>query len=448
TVDTPLGETDLECGALLLAMDTEAARNPLADLFGEDCIDQDGLEQRLRQGMRPKGRLVMLAMDASGESAFDPMSTHEAVHNALFVKGVSPNCEVSIITREIFALGQCEAGYRKAQGSGVRIVRTDRMPGRDGPDTLRVHDVHLGQDILLRYDLMVLDNATTIPDMISMCKVIGLPCDLQGRPSRPNAKLLPSSSQREGVYLCGTAIERSLGIGPTLQAKASAAKMSAMLRSPIHRNGDVAQVYSEKCSACLTCVRSCPYSAPYMNPENKAAVNEDLCQGCGLCVSLCPSKALQQLSYRDDQMEAQIEMALGGSVMKVIAFTCSYCGYSAADLAGLEGREYSADVIINRLPCTGRLEQRHVLRAFREGADGVLVFGCLEGNCNFHYGNIEARKRVTAVRELMSMLGLGPERLEMCNVASNQSFRFVEIVEEMEKRLERIGPSPVNKVRS
>jgi coenzyme F420-reducing hydrogenase delta subunit len=134
--------------------------------------------------------------------------------------------------------------------------------------------------------------------------------------------------------------------------------------------------------------------------------------------------------------------------MRIIAMTCSYCGYSAADLAGAMGKSYSPDVLIIRLPCTGRLDVKHVLRAFREGADAVLVVGCLEGNCNFQYGNIEARKRIVQSKQVLVQVGIEPERLEMFNLASNQAWRFVEAVKEMEGRLERMGQSPINKVRS
>jgi len=133
--------------------------------------------------------------------------------------------------------------------------------------------------------------------------------------------------------------------------------------------------------------------------------------------------------------------------MKLIAMTCSYCGYAATDLAGLRGMQYSPDVSIIRLPCTGRIDIRHVLQAIRQGADGVLVVGCLEGNCNYQYGNIEARKRVDKAKGILKELGIEPERVEMVNLASNQPWRFVKAVEEMQAMVEKIGPSPINKVR-
>jgi F420-non-reducing hydrogenase iron-sulfur subunit len=133
--------------------------------------------------------------------------------------------------------------------------------------------------------------------------------------------------------------------------------------------------------------------------------------------------------------------------MKIVALTCSYCGYAASDLAGLQGMHYSPDVTIIRLPCAGRLDIKHILQAIRLGADGVLVIGCLEGNCNYQYGNIEARKRVDRAKAILKELGIDAERVEMVNLASNQPWRFVQAVQGIHDTVEKLGPSPLNKVR-
>jgi len=305
-------DVEVEAGAVIVAMDEEEAESPLRSRLGENCIDQHSLESMMRSGKRPKGTVVMLAMDESGESAFDPMSTHEAVHNALYLKGLSPSSEVYIVTREVFALGQCEFGYRRAQESGVKVIRTDSFPDISKPGELIVKDVHLGELISIRYDHIVIDNVSKIPDLTGTALAIGLPLDARGRLRRPNAKLKPSSSVREGVFICGTATERNLGIGPTLEAKAAVVKASAMLRGEMFVEGDKAEIWQEKCSACLTCVRTCPYNAPYIDEEGKAVIRTDLCQGCGVCVGICPSKAIQMFSFRDDQIDAQIKAALEG----------------------------------------------------------------------------------------------------------------------------------------
>jgi F420-non-reducing hydrogenase iron-sulfur subunit len=134
--------------------------------------------------------------------------------------------------------------------------------------------------------------------------------------------------------------------------------------------------------------------------------------------------------------------------MRIVGFVCRESAMAAAEGTALKGMPYSSCVTLVELPCTGRVDTVHILRAFREGADAVFVAGCLEGNCRYQYGNIEARKRVALTKSLLEGAGLEPERLEMYNLASNQEWRFVEIVQEMVSRIEKLGPSPVGKVRT
>jgi F420-non-reducing hydrogenase iron-sulfur subunit len=132
--------------------------------------------------------------------------------------------------------------------------------------------------------------------------------------------------------------------------------------------------------------------------------------------------------------------------MRIVGYCCSYGGYSSADLAGVLRIGYSPDVMIIRIPCAGRIDVIHILKAFRDGADAVFVAGCLEKNCNFEYGNIEARKRVEHAKRLLGEIGIEKERVEMFNVASNQGWKFPEIVREMVSRVEGLGPNPLRKV--
>ncbi len=192
-LDTPLGETELSIGAVVVALDLEDAPNPLTGRYQGETMSQHDLEEALRAGRAIPRQVVMLAMDEAGESAFDPLSTHEAVHNALFLRSTRPRCSVTIITREVFAFGQCEAGYSKAMEAGVRVLRSDRLPQQKGNE-LVVNDIHLGGEVTIPFDLLVLDNATAIPDTSTLARAIGIPIDAQGRFLRPNAKLKPSST--------------------------------------------------------------------------------------------------------------------------------------------------------------------------------------------------------------------------------------------------------------
>ena len=84
---------------------------------------------------------------------------------------------------------------------------------------------------------------------------------------------------------------------------------------------------------------------------------------------------------------------------QIVAFCCKYCAYAAADLAGSMRLDYPPNLKIVQLPCSGRVDMLHLLKAIEEGADGVCVAGCLEGECHFVEGNLKTRKKVEAVKK-------------------------------------------------
>jgi len=126
---------------------------------------------------------------------------------------------------------------------------------------------------------------------------------------------------------------------------------------------------------------------------------------------------------------------------RIVAFCCTYCAFAAADLAGALRLSYPTNVRIIRLPCTGKIDVLHILRAFEDGADGVFVAGCLEGNCHFLKGNLWARKRVEYAKQLLKEAGIEGERLKMYNMSSSMGGRFAEVAREMTEHIRKLGPS-------
>ncbi len=127
----------------------------------------------------------------------------------------------------------------------------------------------------------------------------------------------------------------------------------------------------------------------------------------------------------------------------IVAFCCHYCAYSAADLAGSMRIQYPPNIRIIRTPCTGRLEVEYFMRAFENGADGVIVAGCEEGSCHFKEGNYNAKRRVNYARQLLLESGLEIERLRMANVSAANGRGFTEIIKDMVETVSKLGPSPL-----
>lgn len=104
---------------------------------------------------------------------------------------------------------------------------------------------------------------------------------------------------------------------------------------------------------------------------------------------------------------------------------------------------YPANIKIIQVPCTGRMDIIHLLTALEDGADGVYVAGCLEGECHYLEGNYKARRKVEFVKKTLTELGIEPERVAMYNLSSAQGARFAEIANEMVQRIRDLGPTPV-----
>lgn len=130
----------------------------------------------------------------------------------------------------------------------------------------------------------------------------------------------------------------------------------------------------------------------------------------------------------------------------IVAFCCHYCAYTAADMAGSQRLPYPSNVKIIRVPCSGKVDALHIVKAFEKGADGVYVAGCLEGDCHFKNGNEKAAKRVAYVKNYLEEIGLESERLEMVMVSAGMGHRFAEVATEITAKIREMGPSPLKAV--
>jgi coenzyme F420-reducing hydrogenase delta subunit len=109
--------------------------------------------------------------------------------------------------------------------------------------------------------------------------------------------------------------------------------------------------------------------------------------------------------------------------------------------------QYPSSIKIVRVPCTGKVDIQHLLRAFEKGADGAYIVGCMEGECHYNKGNFRAKKRMLQVRRILDTVGLDGQRVEMFNLSSAEAPRFVEVAKEMHDRILDLGPNPMRKVK-
>lgn len=125
---------------------------------------------------------------------------------------------------------------------------------------------------------------------------------------------------------------------------------------------------------------------------------------------------------------------------KIIAFVCNWCTYAGADLAGTSRLKYAPNVRVIRLPCTGRIDFMFLMKAFENGADGVIVSGCHPNDCHYTAGNFHARRRWMTFRALMEFTGIETERITFSWVSAAEGNRWADLVNSVTDKIYKLGP--------
>ena len=129
---------------------------------------------------------------------------------------------------------------------------------------------------------------------------------------------------------------------------------------------------------------------------------------------------------------------------KIIGFLCNWCSYAGADLAGVSRIQYPPNIRIIRVMCSGRIDPVFVLKAFKDGADGVLVAGChLPSDCHYISGNFKAMRRINLLKKVLKEFGIEPERIRLEWVSASEGNKFATVVRDMVKEIKELGPNPL-----
>ena len=130
---------------------------------------------------------------------------------------------------------------------------------------------------------------------------------------------------------------------------------------------------------------------------------------------------------------------------KIIAFTCTWCGYPSANLAGVNKVEYPPNIRIVRVMCSGSVEPGVIMDAFEHGTDGVIVIGCLMDNCHYVSGNKKAQERIDALKGLFDLVGIDSKRLRTEWINASERTKFAKTVSEFVEEVRALGPLPLQK---
>ncbi len=126
---------------------------------------------------------------------------------------------------------------------------------------------------------------------------------------------------------------------------------------------------------------------------------------------------------------------------KVVAFVCNWCTYAGADLTGTSRIKYAPNVKIIRFPCTGRIDYMLLMKAFANGADGIIVSGCHPNDCHYTSGNFHARRRWMIFRNLCDFIGMDMNRVVFSWVSAAEGAKWAEIVNTTVDTIRQLGPA-------
>ncbi|MFH1119342.1 MAG: hydrogenase iron-sulfur subunit [Bacteroidota bacterium] len=130
---------------------------------------------------------------------------------------------------------------------------------------------------------------------------------------------------------------------------------------------------------------------------------------------------------------------------KIVAFLCNWCSYTGADLAGTSRMKYASNIRIIRIMCSGRVEPSFVFKAFKEGADGVLICGCHPGDCHYHEGNYKCLRRFHLLQKFIRQMNIPAERLRLEWISASEGREFAHLVNEFTETIRELEPGQIKK---
>ncbi len=341
---------------------------------------------------------------------------------------------------------QAEELYEEAARAGVQFFRH----GGQGPPqkavsfhegSIQLFDRSLGANVQLPTDRVVLVLGLE-PQPDALANQLKLSQSEDGFLMELHPKLGPAETAVQGVYLAGSSQGPKDVRESMAQAMAAAAKAGALLaRGVIEKEPLTAQVDLDLCIGCMRCVKVCPFNAiEQIGPVGKdgeVRILEAACMGCGTCAAECNFAAIDMPYFTSAQILAQIDAALAyRPEEKCLVFTCNWCSYAGADLAGIEKRQYPTSARIIRTMCSARFEEAFVARAFERGSGAVLITGCrlteTGSDCHYNYANRFTQKRFKHWVRKFRRKGIDPDRLQLAWISAAEGKEFATKIQEMD----------------
>jgi len=330
TIDHKGKQETLDIGTIIVATGADVLKPEGLYCYGqsESIITQLELEKLMKEKKleEPKDVVMIQCVGAredkeGGRNYCSRICCAVAVKNALQIKELFPDAEVSILYRDMQTYGKdFEEQYGKARENFVQFIRYDSenppevFTRPDGKLAVKVHDILVNATLELEPDLIVLSTPLIqYEEAKELSKILKVPLGADGFFLEAHVKLRPVDFATDGIFVCGTAHSPKTIAESIAQAYAAASRAGIpMALGRVRTEAITAFVDEDLCTGCGTCVKLCPYSAIRKDEHGIARANDVLCKGCGVCAASCPERAINMRHFSDAQVLAEATAALGG----------------------------------------------------------------------------------------------------------------------------------------
>jgi heterodisulfide reductase subunit A-like polyferredoxin len=314
-------------GAIIVATGAEKAETT-EYLYGKSkaVMTQHELEEQLHeQKFNAKGKNIVMIQCVGSRDEEHPYCSRiccsAAVKNALAIKEQYPDAGVFVLYRDVRTYGFREIYYKRAREAGVLFIRYEpenppvvsdakglvvKLKSPDFPEQIQIET----DNVVLSTGIRSGEDNKHISDMLKV------PLNNDGFYVEAHMKLRPVDFATEGIFLCGLA-HSPKNIDENISQAQAAASRAATILSKTHLDvsAQVSYVDQDKCISCMTCLKVCPYGAPFCNIDGKAQIEAAKCMGCGICASECPAYAAQLHHFEADQFKVMIDELFGKEVL-------------------------------------------------------------------------------------------------------------------------------------
>lgn len=345
-----------------------------------------------------------------------------------------------------------ESLYRQTRRQGAVYFKFTKNPpkisqGADGRVLFQGVDESTRLPFVISPDMTVVDEMIVpSPDFKALSRRMGLEMDENGFIQGDNVHRFSVRTNRKGIFAAGPARKIQGADGDARDAALALSHSRRVIQRMAsdsknrENDGPTAEINPGSCVFCLTCLRSCPHGAVELAPN--PTIIKEACEGCGACRSLCPGNAISMTGLDEGAADSKIkETRLNppDHLPVIASFCCARSGAAALESALAAGQPLPRGLALITLPCAAAISVESIYSAFKNGADGVLILSCHDGNCHSGKGHALARERADYAADFFKKIKMDPKRIKTASLASNMAGAGLKILTDFEQFLMTAG---------